>query len=79
MTDGMQSVRAKLKKMDKNLSWLAKKLGITRGAISQWEKVPAERLGVVSALVGLPHNEIRPDLYEQIARGGIAQDLEHQN
>lgn len=39
-------------------------LGITRGAVAQWRKVPAERVAEVSALTGIPKHELRPDLWE---------------
>lgn len=42
---------------------LAAALGISPGAISQWEKVPAERLGDVSRATGIPPEELRPDIF----------------
>lgn len=59
--------------MDKFSEWLqaergrvtelAKALRITHGAVSQWKKVPAERLGDVSAVTGLSPQELRPDIF----------------
>lgn len=43
---------------------LARRLGITRGAVSQWTHVPAERIGEVSKITGLPAHILRPDLFE---------------
>jgi len=43
---------------------LAAHLGITRHAIYQWDRVPAERLGQVMEVTGLEAHEIRPDLFK---------------
>lgn len=43
---------------------LAKALGgITPQAISQWKKVPAERVIEVERATGVPRQELRPDIY----------------
>lgn len=42
---------------------LAKALGISTAAVSQWRKVPAKRVGTVANIVGLTPHEIRPDLF----------------
>lgn len=39
-------------------------LGITNGAISQWKQVPAERLGDIARLTGIPLHILRPDIFE---------------
>lgn len=44
-------------------SELARKLGITHGAVCQWGEVPANRVLDVERLTGIPRHEIRPDLY----------------
>lgn len=38
-------------------------LGLSRGAVSQWEKVPVERVKDVSRLTGFPREQIRPDIF----------------
>jgi len=44
-------------------SALAKAIGnITPQAISQWKKVPAERVLDVARITGIPAEELRPDL-----------------
>lgn len=48
------------------LARLAREIGITRGAVAQWTKVPAERLGDVSRVTGIPMNVLRPDLFEAV-------------
>jgi len=45
------------------LSKLATALGITPGAISQWDRVPAERVLDVERITGIPRHALRPDLY----------------
>lgn len=46
---------------------LASHLGITRHAIYQWQKVPADRVGQVMEFTGLHAHEIRPDLFREQA------------
>ena len=41
---------------------IAKELGITPGAVSQWRRVPVNRVTVVAAVLGVPISEVRPDL-----------------
>jgi DNA-binding transcriptional regulator YdaS (Cro superfamily) len=38
-------------------------LGLSRGAASQWRRVPAERVLEVERLTGVPKEILRPDLY----------------
>jgi hypothetical protein len=45
-------------------SSLAKKLGVTRAAVSHWEHVPFRHLKEVSKLTGIPRPKLRPDIYE---------------
>jgi len=55
---GMEAVRNRIK-----LAELGRELGITRGAVAQWDKVPAERLGDVSRITGISMQSLRPDLF----------------
>lgn len=41
---------------------IAKGLGITRGAVAMWDRVPANRITDVSRITGIPAAELRPDL-----------------
>lgn len=36
---------------------------ITRHAIYQWSRVPAEHVSAVEQITGIPRHELRPDLY----------------
>lgn len=38
-------------------------LGLSRGAASQWRRIPAERVLEVERLTGVPREILRPDLY----------------
>ena len=42
---------------------LARSLKLTRAAITQWERIPAERAVEVSRISGIPLHELRPDLW----------------
>jgi hypothetical protein len=44
------------------LSKIAKALGMSRAAISLWDKVPAERLPEVEAITGIHRHILRPDI-----------------
>ncbi|MDW5314998.1 Cro/CI family transcriptional regulator [Rhizobium sp. PL01] len=46
-----------------SLAKLAREIGITRGAVAQWERVPAERMVDVSRVTGIPLPMLRPDLF----------------
>ena len=49
------------------LTLLARAIGVAPSAISQWDRVPAERVPDVSRVTGIPRNQLRPDLYEVAA------------
>lgn len=42
---------------------LSLKLGMSRGAASQWKRIPAERVIQVEQLTGISREILRPDLY----------------
>ena len=42
---------------------LGRGLGVSSQAISQWDRVPAERVLEVERLSGVPRTALRPDLY----------------
>lgn len=42
---------------------LSLKLGLSRAAASQWDRIPAERVVEVEKLTGVPRERLRPDLY----------------
>jgi DNA-binding transcriptional regulator YdaS (Cro superfamily) len=46
-----------------NRTELASRLGITLGAISQWDKVPINRVLEVEKATGVPRYVLRPDFF----------------
>jgi TorA maturation chaperone TorD len=45
---------------------LSRLLGISQPAVSNWKRVPADRILQVESITGLPRAAIRPDLYEPL-------------
>ncbi len=46
---------------------LAKIIGVTRQALFQWDRVPAERVLQVERTTGISRHDLRPDLYPREA------------
>ncbi|HEX5508775.1 MAG TPA: Cro/CI family transcriptional regulator [Pseudolabrys sp.] len=46
---------------------LAAHLGITRGAIFQWDEIPVERVVAVEKITGIPRDRLRPDVFGSAA------------
>jgi DNA-binding transcriptional regulator YdaS (Cro superfamily) len=44
---------------------LAALLKIKQAAVSQWRRIPAERVGRVATITGIPPHDLRPDLFPQ--------------
>src|SRR5215213_11995156 len=42
---------------------LARALGISQPSVSNWQRIPAERVLAVESLTGVPRSTLRPDLY----------------
>jgi TorA maturation chaperone TorD len=42
---------------------LARKIGLSQPSVSNWNKVPVQRVIAVEAATGVPRTELRPDLY----------------
>lgn len=43
---------------------LAEELGISTAAVSQWRRIPQDRLPDVERITGVPRDRLRPDLFE---------------
>lgn len=50
------------------VSELARRLGISQPSVSNWERIPAERISAVESATGIDRAILRPDLYT--AEGG---------
>ena len=64
----MEKLTEWLKAERGRLSRLAEALKITPGAVAQWGKVPAERIGDISRATGIPLRDLRPDLFADAER-----------
>jgi TorA maturation chaperone TorD len=53
---------------------LARKIGIAQPSVSNWNKVPAQRVIAVEAATGVSRKQLRPDLYSEPAVKGGAVD-----
>jgi TorA maturation chaperone TorD len=48
---------------------LARKIGISQPSVSNWARIPAERVLAVEAATGVSRGVLRPDLYDEPAAG----------
>ncbi|MEL0107886.1 MAG: Cro/CI family transcriptional regulator [Rhodospirillaceae bacterium] len=46
-----------------SVNHLAESLGVTRQALYQWSRIPAERVLEIERLTGIARHDLRPDLY----------------
>lgn len=49
------------------IAQLARKIGISQPSVSNWTRVPAQRVVAVETATGIPRNDLRPDLYSEQA------------
>ncbi|GLR94088.1 MULTISPECIES: molecular chaperone TorD family protein [Bradyrhizobium] len=49
------------------IAQLARKIGISQPSVSNWTRVPAQRVIAVETATGVPRNDLRPDLYGEQA------------
>ena len=50
------------------ISELARKIGIAQPSVSNWSRVPAERVSAVAEITGIDRAELRPDLFASSAK-----------
>ncbi|QKV20536.1 helix-turn-helix domain-containing protein [Oricola thermophila] len=65
-------LRKYLKAKRGRLTSLANGIGVRPGTISQWDRIPADRVFAVSRLTGIPIEELRPDLVNACDDGRAA-------
>jgi len=59
-----------------SISELARKLGLSQPSISNWTRVPAERVISVESLTGVSRVALRPDLYGEAKSGGDVDEID---
>ena len=60
----MDTALLKAKEVAGGNTGLAEKIGgLTPQAVSQWKRVPVERVLDVERITGVPRHELRPDIY----------------
>ncbi|EKS31256.1 molecular chaperone TorD family protein [Afipia felis] len=55
---------------------LARRIGIRQPSVSNWSRVPAERVTAVEAVTGLSRVHLRPDLYSELAVTDQVHDID---
>jgi TorA maturation chaperone TorD len=58
------------------VSELARRLGIAQPSVSNWERVPAERVASVEEATGVDRARLRPDLFAPRAPGEAVDDVD---
>jgi TorA maturation chaperone TorD len=53
------------------VSELARRLGISQPSVSNWDRIPAERVLSVEAATGVARRVLRPDLYQAAEAGSL--------
>lgn len=61
-TKNQRGLKAALKAAN-GISELARRLGVKRQAVQQWDEVPAERCKAVEKVTGVPRVVLRPDIF----------------
>ncbi|QIG91226.1 MULTISPECIES: Cro/CI family transcriptional regulator [unclassified Bradyrhizobium] len=55
---------------------LARKIGIAQPSVSNWNRVPAQRVIAVEIATGVPRKILRPDLYSELAISDLLDPIE---
>jgi TorA maturation chaperone TorD len=58
------------------VSELARRLGIAQPSVSNWERVPAERVASVAEATGIDRTRLRPDLFDPRAAGDAIDEVD---
>lgn len=59
MSNAIDRIRA----MRGTMARISEACAITPGAVSEWRRVPAERVQIVAQITGIPPHELRPDIF----------------
>ncbi len=58
------------------VSELARRIGISQPSVSNWDRIPAERVVAVESATNIAREILRPDLYGQSAAGGDVEEVD---
>ncbi|MBV9347377.1 MAG: molecular chaperone TorD family protein [Pseudolabrys sp.] len=58
------------------VSELARKIGISQPSVSNWSRVPADRIVAVESATGIDRTVLRPDLYGASIAGGDVDEID---
>jgi TorA maturation chaperone TorD len=58
------------------VSELARRVGISQPSVSNWDRVPAERVLAVESATGVSRLRLRPDLYPEVQVGGDIDEID---
>lgn len=53
------------------ISELARRIGISQPSVSNWDRVPAERVIAVESVTNVPRAVLRPDLYGEVTAAAV--------
>lgn len=56
---GLRLVITKLMKEERSFAWLAKHLGVSRQALSEWEDIPDDHIPTVARVMGIDEGKLR--------------------
>lgn len=55
---------------------LARRIGIAQPSVSNWDRIPADRVVAVESATGVPRVRLRPDLYDEGFEAGDIDDVD---
>jgi TorA maturation chaperone TorD/DNA-binding transcriptional regulator YdaS (Cro superfamily) len=58
------------------VSELARRIGIAQPSVSNWDRIPADRVVMVEAVTGIPRTRLRPDLYGEAPVSGEIDEID---
>jgi hypothetical protein len=61
--DGSDQIMRSIRRTRGQAVRIAEACGINKTAVYQWKRVPPERVPTVSTIIGLPPEQIRPDVF----------------